>query len=311
MQVIRDLASCPVVEGGTVVTMGNYDGVHRGHRAVIGALTERTKERGGATALLTYEPHTLKVIKPEIAPCLLTSTERKLELLGETGLDYACVLTFDIDRSHQEPEDFVAEVLVGCLHAREVVVGADARFGRRARGDLRLLKRLAPHHGYQADALDLVVTDGQEKISSTRVRQALARGDVNWAWWALERPHEVGGVVIEGDRRGRLLGFPTANLDVADGTCLPVDGIYSGWARLGPRRLATAINVGKRPTYYEKAERSLVEAHLLDFDEDIYGEHLVVEFHHRIRPETRFDSEEELVAQIARDVEEARRLLVV
>ena len=178
MEVIRDLSACPTPRGGTVVTMGNYDGVHRGHRAVLADLRRRAELLGASTALITYEPHTLQIIRPEIAPKLLTTTEHKLELLAETGLDYVLVLTFDEARSHQAAEGFVEEVIGGCLHAREVVVGADARFGHNARGDLALLQELAPRFGYDAHALDLVVTDGHEKISSSRIRSALGRGDV-------------------------------------------------------------------------------------------------------------------------------------
>ena len=345
MEVIRDLDGGHILDQGSVVTMGNYDGVHRGHRAVIAELTRRVSG-GGATALITYEPHTLVVIRPDIAPKLLTPTERKLELLAETGLDYACVLTFDEERSRQEPEDFVAEIIAGCLRAREVVVGADARFGHKARGDLALLRELGPRFGFAAHHLDLLVTDGREKISSTRIRQALARGDVEWAGWALERAHEVAGAVVPGDRRGASLGFPTANVDVPPDICLPGDGVYAGWVRLGgeqrsasggpasppgpafgqgaeslggravrprPRaaRVPTVVNVGRRPTFYEHADRSLVEAHLFDFEDDIYGEHVVVEFHHRIRPELRFDGAAELVEWMRRDAEQARRLLRV
>jgi riboflavin kinase/FMN adenylyltransferase len=307
MKVLRDLGECPLDR--TVLTMGNYDGVHRGHRAVIAALEERADTAGGVTALITYEPHTLYVVKPEIAPKLLTTTERKLELLEGTGLDVACVLTFDEARSNQEPEGFVKEILAGCLHAREVVVGADTRFGHRARGDLDLLQRLGEEYDFVARSLDLVVTDGREKISSTRVRQALARGDVQWAAWALERPHEVIGPVVHGDQRGAKIGFPTANVDAPLEMCLPGDGVYVGWALLRGTRLPAVVNVGKRPTFYEDATRSLVEAHLLDFDDDIYGATLTVEFLERIRPELRFDGVSELVAQIGRDAEEARRRL--
>ena len=309
MEVMRDLGSCPTPPGGCVVTMGNYDGVHRGHREVIEALNERVIAGGGASALITYEPHTLAVINPARAPKLLTTTARKLELLAETGLDYTLVLTFDETRRSQSAEDFVAEVIGGCLHARQVVVGADVRFGFRAGGDIGLLESLGPQHGFSAHMLDLVVTDGQEKISSTRIRQALQRGDVAWASWALERPHEVGGQVVGGDKRGATIGYPTANVGAPPWMCLPGDGIYAGWARLGERRIPTVVSVGKRPTFYEHADASLVEAHLFDFSDDIYGEELVVEFHHWIRPELRFDGVSDLVEQIDRDAAEARALL--
>lgn len=311
MEVIRDVDRCPAPPGGCVVTMGNYDGVHRGHRAVIAELLRRVRTGGGATGLVTYEPHTLRVIDPPRAPKLLTPTSRKLELLADTGLDYACVLTFDQARRRQEPQAFVAEILAGCLHAREVVVGADVQFGHGATGNLALLQELGPRYGFRASHLDLVVTDGGAKVSSTRIREALRRGDVEWAAWALERPHEAAGPVVDGDHRGSTLGFPTANLDVAEDICLPGDGIYAGWARLGGSRIPTVVNVGRRPTFYEEADRSLVEAHLFEFDEDIYGEELVVEFHHFLRPEVRFEAVSELVDQIRKDAEEARRLLEV
>src|SRR5439155_1456640 len=151
-------------------------------------------------------------------------------------------------------------------------------------GDLAMLQRLGPRFGYEASALDLVVTDGHEKISSTRIRQALQRGDVEWAAWALERPHEVEGEVVHSDHRGRTIGFPTANVDVAPSICIPGDGLYAGWVHLRGARLPAVVYIGPRPTFYADAGRSLVEAHLFEFEDDIYGEHMTVEFWHHLRP---------------------------
>jgi riboflavin kinase / FMN adenylyltransferase len=309
VKLISHAGSCPDSAQGSVVTMGNYDGVHRGHRAVIHELASRAASLGAATALVTYEPHTAWVIHPRTAPHLLTSTPRKLELLAEAGLDYACVLTFDEKRRHQQPEDFVREILARCLHAREVVVGADVRFGSGARGSLAMLEELGPECGFAVRHLELVVSDGDEKVSSSRIRRALERGDVEWAAWALERPHEVAGPVIRGDRRGSRLGFPTANLDIPDRVCLPADGVYAGWARLAEHRIPTVVSVGTRPQFYEHEERSIVEAHLFGFDQEIYGQELVVELHRRIRSQLRFESVAELSSQMTHDAEEARRLL--
>ncbi|MFP5326102.1 MAG: bifunctional riboflavin kinase/FMN adenylyltransferase, partial [Acidimicrobiia bacterium] len=228
MEIVRDLAACPRPENGCVVTIGAYDGVHLGHRAVIAEVRRLAGERRCATALVTFDRHPATVVRPESAPKLLTDLDQKLELLASTGLDYVLVIRFDAERSQESAEDFVQEVLADCLSARAVVVGHDFHFGRGRAGNVSLLAAMGGELGF--DVLGLRLTEGAgEAISSTRVRTLLGAGRVEDAAELLGRPHQVRGVVRSGDRRGRELGFPTANVHVPADILLPADGIYAGW----------------------------------------------------------------------------------
>ena len=312
MEVINDIGGCAeaVAPNGTAVTIGAYDGVHRGHRALIGVVTDRARELGVSSALVTFDRHPATVVRPESAPKLLTDTEQKLELLAETGLDYVLVVHFDERRSRESAEDFVNEVLVGCLRARSVIVGEDFHFGRQRRGNVPLLRDLGTELGFDVMAVGLVRVPGlDEPVSSTAIRNALAQGDVETADRLLGRPYEVRGTVEPGDRRGRELGFPTANVAVPGAILVPADGIYAGWYGRGAGRShPAAISVGRRPTFYESGP-SLVEAHVLDFDGDLYGEEARVRFVAKLRDEVKFDSVEELVAQMGKDVQATRAAL--
>jgi riboflavin kinase/FMN adenylyltransferase len=316
MQVLRDLDACPRPPAGTVVTIGAYDGVHRGHQAVIATVRALADDRGLQTAVVTFDRHPASVVRPESAPKLLTDLDQKLELLEETGVDYVLVVRFDEARSHETAEDFVSEVLVDCLNAKLVVVGADFHFGHGRRGNVALLERMGAEHGFEVLGLDLVGVDGtpapeSERVSSTGIRRALASGDLDRANESLGRPYEVRGTVIHGDHRGREWGFPTANVAVPDDVLLPADGIYAGYyVRPGGRaEHPAAISLGRRPTVREDQPYSLLEAHLLDFDGDLYGESARVRFVHRLRGEERFATVDDLVAQIGRDCDEARSVL--
>jgi riboflavin kinase/FMN adenylyltransferase len=310
MEVITDLGACPVGERGTVVTIGAYDGVHLGHRAVIAELRQRANALGCATALVTFDRHPATVVRPESAPKLLTDVEQKLELLASTGLDYAVVVHFDERRAHESAEDFVREVLVGCLRARSVVVGHDFHFGHGRRGNVALLQQMGGEHGFDVLGLRLVADETAEAYSSTRIRALLAAGDVKAAAALLGRDHEVRGEVGHGDHRGRELGFPTANVAVPSDIQLPADGIYAAWyTRPNGDRHAAAVSLGRRPTFYQGATASLLEAYLLDFDGELYGEEARVAFVARLRNEERFDSVDSLVEQMKRDVQAARLLL--
>jgi riboflavin kinase/FMN adenylyltransferase len=288
MEVLRDQARCPSPPEGTVVTIGAYDGVHLGHRSVIRLVRQRAAERGLRSAVVTFDRHPASVVRPESAPRLLTDLEQKLELLAETGIDYCLVVAFDEARSRETAEDFVEEVLVECLNARDVVVGEDFHFGHRRAGNVPLLRRLGAELGFEVDGIELVGADngpggGDAPVSSTRIRRALVEGDLALANRLLGRDYEVRGVVALGDKRGRELGFPTANVSVPGDILLP--------------------------TFYVEAHVSLLEAHLLDFDGDLYDEHVKVRFVARLRDEVRFDSVEALVEQIQSDVDQARELL--
>jgi riboflavin kinase / FMN adenylyltransferase len=310
MEVLRDVTACPRPARGTVVTIGAYDGVHLGHRALVNEVRQRADRLGCATAVVTFDRHPATVVRPESAPKLLTDLDQKLELLADTGIDYTLVVHFDDDRSHESAEDFVREILVGCLNAKAVVVGHDFHFGHGRRGNVALLTAMGGELGFDVLGLRLL-GDEAAAYSSTRIRALLDAGEVAQAAQLLGRPHEARGIVSRGDARGRDLGFPTANVEVPDEILLPADGIYAGWYRRpdGTRHMA-AISLGRRPTFYEHADSSLLEAYLLDFDADLYGEAAAVQFTARLRGEERFDSVEALVAQMAADVESARTTLV-
>jgi len=310
-----DAALASARTAGAVVTIGAYDGVHLGHQAVLRLVRELADARGFEAALVTFDRHPAEVVRPESAPRLLTTLEQRLELLDATGdLDLCWVLTFDEARSKEVAEDFVREVLVDGIGARLVAVGADFHFGHRRGGNVPLLERMGAELGFEVLGLGLVAVEGDATgvpYSSTRIRELLAKGDVAEAARLLGRPHEVRGVVEHGDQRGEHLGVPTANLTVPERICLPADGVYAGTfvAEDAVERPA-AISVGTRPTFYEDGD-VLVEAYVLDFDGDLYGQRVKVRFREWIRGQERFDSTEALIEQMNADVEATRRILAV
>jgi riboflavin kinase / FMN adenylyltransferase len=311
VQVITDVSD-PPWDGNTVVTIGAYDGVHLGHQAVIAEVRRLAAARGAKSAVVTFDKHPAVVVRPESAPRSLTDLDQKLELLAATGIDAAVVITFDEQRASEEPEDFVQEVLVDGLHAVVVVVGEDFHFGHHRRGNVPLLRELGRRNGFEVLPVGLVArADGvDEPVSSTAVRRALAGGEVDIVAHLLGREYEVRGTVVVGDKRGRLLGFPTANVEVSNQVCLPADGVYAGWYERPDGSVhGCAINLGRRPTFYEHADHSLLEAHLLDFDGDLYGERAEVRFVHFLRSERKFDGVDALVTQLKHDIESSRHVL--
>jgi riboflavin kinase/FMN adenylyltransferase len=317
VQIVRDASGCPDPGPGTVLTIGAYDGLHLGHRAVIDRVRGLAADRGLASGVVTFDRHPASVVRPESAPKLLCDLDQKLELLESTGVDLVLVITFDEERSTETAEDFVQNVLVDCLRARTVIVGADFHFGKGRGGNVGLLERLGPELGFDVVGMELVGTDGRpaadvERVSSTAIRHALVLGELEAANAMLGRHHEVRGVVAHGDARGRELGFPTANVSVPGSILLPADGIYAGWFERPDGTIhPTAISLGRRPTFYETADASLLEAHLLDFSGDLYDEAVSVRFVERLRGEIRFDSVDDLVDQMQRDCAEARKVLSV
>ena len=317
MQVVTDLEAYAPPPSGSVVTIGAYDGVHLGHQAVLRLVRDLAVARGHDAVCATFDRHPAEVVRPGTAPKLLTTLEQKLELLAETGfVDTTFVLTFDEARSQEPAEEFVLDVLVKGLGASLVVVGADFHFGHRRHGTVKLLEQMGAELGFEVLGLGLVPVEGDttgQPYSSTRVRELLEAGDVAGAARLLgrpPRPHEVRGTVEEGDRRGRDLGFPTANVAVSARTCLPADGIYAGtFLDVDGVERACAISLGRRPTFYEAAETSLLEAYVLDFEGDLYGQAVKVRFVDHIRPELRFDSVEELVETMHDDVRRTRSLV--
>jgi riboflavin kinase/FMN adenylyltransferase len=296
----------------TVVSIGAYDGVHVGHQTVIAEVRRLAAERDARSAVVTFDRHPAAIVRPESAPRLLTDLDQKLELLAATHLDGVVVITFDERRASEEPEDFVKEVLVDGLGAVAVVVGEDFHFGHHRRGNVALLRELGAEDGFEVLPIALVPrVDGvDEPVSSTAVRRALAGGEVDIAAHMLGRAYEVRGTVVVGDKRGRLLGFPTANVEVPNQVCMPADGVYAGWYERPDGSVhPCAINLGRRPTFYEHADHSLLEAHLLDFDGDIYGERAEVRFVHFLRSERKFDGVDALVAQLKHDIESTRHAL--
>lgn len=313
MEILRDGAGT-VPEGvATAVTIGAYDGIHRGHQVVLAQVKKIAAERNLATAVVTFDVHPAYVLRPESAPLLLTTGEQRLELFEAAGVDYLYLVEFDADRAKTDDETFAKQVFVEALRAGAIVVGSDFHFGRGRSGNVDSLLELGEISGFDVIGLDLVGdVDATEPISSTAIRRALRGGDVAGAAAMLGRPYEIRGEVIHGDERGRLIGFPTANIPVDKRTAWPADGVYATWAVLddGSRHMC-AVNIGKRPTFHQHAEHSLLEAHLLDFDGDLYGRDVRVQFVDFLRSEQRFDGIDALSAQLKKDIEATRQLLTV
>lgn len=305
MHVWRGLDEASVASR-SVVTIGNFDGVHRGHQAVVRGVVERARAVGATAVVTTFDPHPMTVIHPDSAPLRLTDLDRRLALIGNLGVDAALVLPFTRELSLWEPAEFVDRVVVDALHAREVHVGENFRYGHRAAGSIASLRQDGERHGFDVSAVPLA--GDAVRWSSTYVRQCIAEGDTLAAAEALGRPHRVEGPVVEGDKRGRGLGYPTANLALGDDVAIPADGVYAGWlVRADGSRLPAAVSIGTNPTFGGTVRR--VEAYVLDRDDlELYGERVGVEFADRLRSTIAFDGVEPLLAQMARDVEQARAL---
>jgi riboflavin kinase / FMN adenylyltransferase len=295
-----------------VITIGAYDGVHRGHQTVISEVRRLAASLDARSVVVTFDRHPASVVRPESAPQLLTDLAQKLELLSDTGVDATVVVPFDQERASESAEDFVRTVLVDCLQTRLIVVGEDFHFGNQRRGNVALLRAAGASLDFDVEPLELIPrTDGvDEPVSSTAIRRALAGGNVTLATALLGRPFEARGIVASGDQRGRLIGFPTANVEVAAVTCLPADGVYAGWFERPDGQVhPCAINLGRRPTFYEHADSSLLEAHLIDFTGDLYGEAAKVRFTHFLRSERKFDGIDAIRTQLKHDVDHAREML--
>ncbi len=311
MQILHDVQQ---FEPGAehAVTIGTYDGVHIGHQTVIAATRRLADEHGLKTAVVTFHPHPAAVLRPESAPLMLTDMDQRLDLLARAGVDTTLVVGFDIERAQETAEDFVRRVLVDRVRARIVVVGDDFHFGKGRTGNVEVLTELGRQHDFEVTGLDLLPQPDAagDSVSSTAIRRAVAAGEVDVAARLLGRYHEVRGPVVGGDERGRTIGFPTANVAVPRDRALPGDAVYAGWyLRPDGSINPAAINIGKRPTFYEEAEHSLMEAHLIDFDGDLYGEPARVCFVEKLRGEQRFDGIDALTAQLQADIAAARQVL--
>ena len=309
MQLWRSLDDVPADTGPSVVTVGNFDGVHRGHRAVLSCARATADRDGRHVVAVTFDPHPMAVLRPDHAPAMLTGLEARGELLAEAGVDDVLALPFSREVAAWSPLEFVDRVLVGALHASAVVVGANVRFGARAAGDVALLREAGEERGFTVQGVEL---DGGPQVwSSTYVRTCLGEGDVAGAAEALGRPFAVRGHVVEGERRGRDLGYPTANVPLPAGLAAPTDGVYAGWLRRrdSGERWPAAISVGTNPTFAGERERR-VEAYALDRDDlDLYGVEVEVEFVERLRGMTAFDGVDTLLETMADDVRRTRDAL--
>lgn len=305
MRTIRGLESFPPDGPVAVVALGVFDGVHLGHRAILAAAVARARESGFEALACTFDPHPLQVLQPGRAPVSIATLDERLALIAALGIETTVVLSFTPELAAMEPEAFVKDVLLGRLRAREVVVGFNHTFGRGARGDARLLQALAERLGFRAEVVPPLVVDGVQ-VSSSIVRGALERGDVARAATYLGRPYAVGGRVVQGAGRGRMLGFPTANVQ-PDRPPLVPHGVYACRVVVdGPPRPAV-VNIGTRPTFGETS--TAVEAHVLDFAGELYGVLVRVEFVGHLREERRFPNPDALARQIADDIAAARRCL--
>lgn len=305
MRIVRELASYPADAAPSVVALGAFDGIHLGHRAILGEAVARGKARDALVVACTFDRHPMEILQPDRAPLPITTLAERLHLIADIGVDVTLVLTFTGELAAIEPEAFVAEVVVGRLQAREVVVGFNHTFGRRARGNAELLERIGAPLGLAIHVVPPLLVDGVA-VSSSEIRAALKVGDVARAARFLGRPYSIAGTVTRGAGRGRTLGFPTANLEPERPLLTPT-GVYACRAELDGRLHPAVVNVGVRPTFGDQA--MAIEAYLLDFAGDLYDRPLRLQFVARLRGEQKFPSVDELRAQIGRDAAAARTLL--
>lgn len=297
----------PPLPHGSTVTVGSFDGVHLGHQAVLREIARRAAAKGRVSVLVTFEPHPLEVVNPQAAPPLLTTGVERREILAQQPLDYVLFLRFDRQLAAYTPEEFVERVLLERCRMRELVIGHDHGFGRGRSGDVDTLRRLGVERGFDVDVVE-VVDSGDQHVSSSRIRRAIAGGDLATAARMLGRPYQVSGQVGRGEGRGRLLGVPTLNLaDLPPQKLLPPDGVYAVRVEWRGGRAEGMMNQGPKPTF--DVGRRALEAHLFEFDGDLYGEWVRIEWVERLRDVERFADVEALKQQLARDRIRAREIL--
>ncbi|MGW2839062.1 bifunctional riboflavin kinase/FAD synthetase [Streptomyces sp. NPDC001493] len=311
MQCWRGLEDIPEDWGRSVVTIGSYDGVHRGHQLIIGRAVERARELGVPSVVVTFDPHPSEVVRPGSHPPLLAPHLRRAELMAELGVDALLILPFTLEFSKLAPADFIVKVLVDRLHARTVIEGPNFRFGHRAAGNVGLLSELGSTYDYTVEVVDLFVTGEVGEglpFSSTLARRLIAEGDVSGAAEILGRPHRVEGIVVRGAQRGRDLGFPTANVETVPHSAIPADGVYAGWLDVAGECMPAAISVGTNPQF-DGVERT-VEAYAIGrVGLDLYGMHAAVDFLAYVRGMLKFDSIDDLLVAMAADVERCTELI--
>ena len=307
MRVVKEPFPVGVTEGA-IVSIGKFDGLHLGHRVLLGRVVARARELDAESVVLTFHRNPREVIRPGSAPPIVPDLDRRLELFAECGIDVTAVITFDARRAAQPAADFADEILVRCLRTREIHVGGDFRFGRMGQAGVAELSELGRTRGFRVFDVPLIGPEGEEKFSSTRIRQLIRDGEVAEASVMLGHPPSVTGVVVHGEARGRELGFPTANLEQGEIGIVPADGVYAGWAAFDGQRHPAAISVSDNPTFEDAGGRR-VEAYLLDADLDLYGRRLTVEFAQRLRGIERFETVDALVDAMHDDVARTRSTL--
>jgi len=287
-----------------VLTIGNYDGIHVGHRKIIEQVKQKAKELSGTSMLMTFHPHPMSVLRPEKYTRIITPLYVKKRLIEETGIDVLIIVPFNDEFRGIEPERFIRKILIDKIGVAGIVVGYDFRFGKDGAGDIRMLRGFVEDYDLYLGVVDAVTVDG-EKVGSNGIRKLIAAGDVAKAKKLLERPHMIDGVVVRGDSRGREIGFPTINLATAF-ELVPKEGVYITEVKIGGRRYPSVTNIGYNPTFNHDRELT-VETYILGFSEDIYGKEVYLYFHERIRPEMKFRSVGDLQTRITKDVETARK----
>jgi riboflavin kinase / FMN adenylyltransferase len=306
----RGLEDIPQDWGRSVVTIGSYDGVHRGHQLIIGRAVERARELGVPSVVVTFDPHPSEVVRPGSHPPLLAPYHRRAEVMAGLGVDALLILPFTLEFSKLSPADFIVKVLVDKLHARAVIEGPNFRFGHKAAGNVAVLSDLGATYDYEVEVVDLYVTGeagGGQPFSSTLTRRLVSEGDVAGAGEILGRPHRVEGVVVRGAQRGRELGFPTANVETLPHTAVPADGVYAGWLTADGERMPAAISVGMNPQFEGTART--VEAYAIDrVGLDLYGLHVTVDFLAYVRGMRKFETIDALLEAMGDDVKRSRFL---
>jgi riboflavin kinase/FMN adenylyltransferase len=289
------------------LTLGIFDGIHLGHRKIIGRMVERAAHIGGTSCVVTFDPHPREILNPQEAPDLLTTTDKKAELIEQLGVDALCLIRFSKAFANIEARAFVQDFLIGKLHMKVIVEGYDWRFGKDRKGDVNLLREMSKENGFEVEQLAGVEMDGRI-ISSTLIRELVLSGELERAATYLGRRYSVTGTVVEGSRLGREIGFPTANIRPHH-EAIPPNGIYAVWAHMSETRKPGTLNIGYRPTVSDEKCRT-VEVHIMDFYHDIYSEEIEITFVEKLRDEKKFSSLEDLSRQIKKDVEKARAILV-
>ena len=306
--VFEGIDAVPAAMRPMVVSIGVFDGVHRGHQALMRTVVEKAAELNATPVVVTFNRHPLAVIAPGSEPPLITTLAQRARVMATVGIEALVVLDFDDQMRHMSPEEFVRAVLVDGLGCAHVVVGANFRFGHQQAGTIETLTDLGARHGFGVTIFALQLDQGDEVVSSSLIRKHIADGDVEQVAEELDRPYVLEGTVEHGSSRGHDLGFPTANLEVDEHMILPKLGVYAGWMRWQGSRYPAVVNVGVNPTFGDR-DSPIVEAYIVDFDQDLYGESIEIEFTHRLRDELRFANVEDLVAQMHADVAQARGLL--